>query len=182
MGVILWKQYYYHRFADDRCGEINSVQDLAEVGRESRVWLQLLLFSRYIVSSSLWPHGLQYTRVAPFYSVQWVHEINSMTLPQLSHQSPFPSAWFCSVSPRFRFTDPTSGDKEQGIPPPCHLTSTPRLCPLWQNSTKSSRFKEVLLGGESVLKKESFFSFSIQWKNFKALEWDRRSKLCTFIY
>ena len=103
-------------------------------------------------------------------SLQWVHEINSMILPQLSHQFPFPSSWFCSVSSRFRFTGPNIGDKEQAISPPCHLTSTPRPCPLWQNSTKSSRFKEVLLGGESVFKKESFFNFSIQWKNFKALE------------
>ena len=59
---------------------------------------------------------------------------------------------------------PLLGDKEKEIPPLCHLTSIPIVFALQYNRPKSSRSKEILLGGQSVLERKPL-NFSVQGKN-----------------
>ena len=86
------------------------------------IYSQLLLFSRPVMSDSLWPHGLQYTRPPcpsptprihpnPCLSCQWCHPtISSSVIPFSSYLQSFPGSGSFQMRQLF-----TSGGQSIGV-------------------------------------------------------------------
>jgi len=94
---------------------------------------QLLLFSRSVVSNSLWPHGLQHTRIpcpSPFSRAfsnscplsQWVHPtISSSVTPLSSCLQSFPASGSFPVSWLFTSGGQSTGVSASALVPPMNI-------------------------------------------------------------
>ena len=94
---------------------------------------QLLLFSRSVVSNSLWPHGLQHTRIpcpSPFPRAfsnscplsQWVHPtISSSVTPLSSCLQSFPASGSFPVSWLFTSGGQSTGVSASALVPPMNI-------------------------------------------------------------
>ena len=94
---------------------------------------QLLLFSRSVVSNSLWPHGLQHTRIpcpSPFPRAfsnscplsQWVHPtISSSVTPLSSCLQSLPASGSFPVSWLFTSGGQSTGVSASALVPPMNI-------------------------------------------------------------